>query len=56
MVDDLDYEGIVSLFLKKIIARLNRKIIFALMYFVMKIILFILFMYQMKNLRIVWIY
>ena len=41
---------------KNTIARLNKKIIFALMCFVMKIIWFILFMYQIKNLKIVWIY
>ena len=35
---------------KNTIARLNKKIIFALMCFVMKIIWFILFMYQIKNL------
>ena len=36
------------LFQKKIIVRLNKKIIFASMYFVMKIIWFILFMYPIK--------
>ena len=45
MVNDLDYEVIDF----PVLARLNKKIIFALMYFVMKIIWFILFMYQMKN-------
>ena len=39
-----------------ITAILNKKIIFAPMYFVKKIIWLIQFMYQMKNLRIVWIY
>ena len=38
------------LFLEKI-RRLNKKIISALMYFVMKMILFILFIYQIKNLK-----
>ena len=44
MVNHLDYES------KK------QKIIFALMYFVMKIIWFIMFIYQIKNLKIIWIY
>ena len=45
-----------SLSLKKILARLKRKIIFALVCFVMKIIWCIRFMYQIKNLtvRIYW--
>ena len=38
MVNDLDYADINFLSLKKIIVRLNKKIIFALMYFVMKMI------------------
>ena len=38
MINDLDYEGIKFLVSKKIIAELNNKTIFALMYFVMKII------------------
>ena len=42
--------------LKKITARLNKEIIFALMYFVIKRVLLILFMYQMKNLINVWFY
>ena len=42
MVNDLDYEGII--------VRWNRKIIFALMYFVMKMNWLILLMYQIKNL------
>ena len=41
--------------LRKILARLKRKIIFVLMYFVMKPSWFILFMYKMKNLKTVWI-
>ena len=45
-----------SLSLKKILARLKRKIIFALVCFVMKIIWCIRFMYQIKNLKTVWIY
>ena len=41
--------------IKKIIARVKRKIVLALMYFVMKVILLILFIYQIKNLN-VWIW
>ena len=41
---------------KKITARLNKRIIFALMYFVMEMIRCVLFIYQIKNLRNVWIY
>ena len=41
---------LIFLFLKKTIARLKRKIIFALGYFLMKMIWFNLFMYQIKNL------
>ena len=44
------------LYLKKIIKGLNKKIIFAFMYFVIKMTQFILFIYQNKNLKIVWIY
>ena len=43
------------LFLKKITEELKDKTIFALMYFAMKIIGLILLMYQIKNLKIVWI-
>ena len=39
------------LFLKKIIGKLNRKTTFPLMYFVVKIVWFILFIYQIKNLK-----
>ena len=39
------------LFLAKTLARLKRKIIFALMCFIMPIIWFLLFMYRMKNLK-----
>ena len=51
MINDLDYEGIEFPVSKK---DFNK--IFALMCFVIKTIWFILFMYQMKNLKIVWIY
>ena len=56
MVNDLDYKDIEFPVLKKIIVELHRKIIFALMYFVMKMVWLILSIYQMKNLKIVWIY
>ena len=56
MVNDLDYKHIKCPVSKKILARLKRKIIFALLCFVMKIIWFILFIYQKKNLKIVWVY
>ena len=44
------------LFPISIIAELKDKIIFALIYSVMKIIRFILFMSQIKNMEIIWIY
>ena len=56
MVNDLELKALNFLSLKKILARLKRKIIFPLMCFVMKITWFILFICQMKNLKIVWIY
>ena len=52
MVADLDYEDIKFPVSKSIIARLNKKVIFALMDFVLKMIWFILCMYKMKNLWI----
>ena len=42
--------------LKKILARLNKRNNSALMWFVMKIVWFIPFIYQIKNLKIVWFY
>ena len=39
-----------------ILARLKKETIFALMCFVMRVVWFILFIYLMKNLKIVWIY
>ena len=54
MVNDLDYKDIKCPVSKKILARLKRKIIFALL--CMKIIWFTLFIYQKKNLKIVWVY
>ena len=56
MVNDLDYEGIKFTFLKMILVKLKRKSIFALMSFVMKIVWLILFTYNMKIFKIVWIY
>ena len=53
MVNDLDYAIIEFQVSKKIIVRLNRKIIFALMCFLMEMIWFILLIYQIKNLKIV---
>ena len=38
MVNNLDYEGMIMKSLKKILSRLKRKIVFALMCFLMKII------------------
>ena len=52
---NMDYEGIEFPVFKKIFGKIGKKI-FPLMSFVMKIILFILFTYQMKNLKTVWIY
>ena len=53
MINDLDYEGIKYPVSKKTIVELKDKPIFSFMYFVMKIIWFILFIYQIKNLKIV---
>ena len=36
---------------KGIVVRFNKKVMFALVYFVMKITWFILFIYEMKNLK-----
>ena len=47
--------GLNFLFQKRIIAELKNKIIFALMYSVMKIIRLILLIYQIKSLIILWI-
>ena len=46
MVNDLDYVDVKFAVSKKIIKRSNRKIIFASMHFVMKMIWSILLMYQ----------
>ena len=55
MINDLDYADIECP-VSKNDSRIEQKIMFALMYFVMKMIWFILLMYQMKNLRIMRIY
>ena len=51
MVNDFDYEGMEFLVLKKLVARLNRRIIFASMNIVMKTVLLILPMYRIKNFK-----
>ena len=53
MVNNLEYEGVEFLIARK--ANSNIEKMFVLMYFVMKIIWFILFIYQIKNLKSVWI-
>ena len=55
MINGLDYKGIKVAVSKKITTKLKDKITFSLMYSVMKIIWSILLMYQIKNLKIVWI-
>ena len=55
MVNDLDYVDL-KFSLKRIVAGLKRKIASESIYFLMKMTLFILFMYQMKNLWNVLIY
>ena len=55
MINDLDYEGIKFPVSKKNIAKLKDKTIFALISFVIKMDRLILFIYQIKNLEIVWI-
>ena len=49
----LNYEGIDIPVSKRDYCRIEQKKIFASMYFVMKMIWFMLFMYQMKDLKIV---
>ena len=48
MVNDLRYEGIEFPVSKKDFNKIEKKVIFVLMYFIMKITWFILFMYQIK--------
>ena len=55
IINDHNYEGIKFTVSKRIIAQLNHKIAFTLMYSVMKIISLILLIYQIKNLKIIWI-
>ena len=58
MANDRDYRGINFGISKKDYDKIEKKIIFTLMNFVMKVnnTVFILFMYQNKNLKIIWIY
>ena len=58
MANDRDYRGINFGISKKDYDKIEKKIIFTLMNFVMKInnTVFIVFMYQNKNLKIIWIY
>ena len=51
MFNDFDYEVMEFLVLKKLVAKLNRRILFASMNFVMKMILIILPMYHIKNFK-----
>ena len=53
MVNDLDYKDIEFPVSKKDFKKIEKKIIFALMCFVMKMDWFILFIYLMKNLKTV---
>ena len=55
IVHDLDYESIKFPVSRKDFGKIE-KIIFALMCYVMKLNLYILFKYQMKNLKTAWIY
>ena len=58
MANDRDYRGINFGISEKDYDKIEKKIIFTLMNFVMKVnnTVFILFMYQNKNLKIIWIY
>ena len=56
MVNDLNYESIEFPVCKRDYIKIEQKTISPLMYFVMKIIWFILFIYQIKNLKTEWIY
>ena len=52
MVNDFDYADIgCHVSIKDYSRKIKRKIILALMYFVMKMIWFVLFIYQIKNLK-----
>ena len=52
MVNDLDYADITCPVSKLDNSKTEQKIMFTLMYFVMKKICFILFIYQLKNWRL----
>ena len=56
MVSDLDYVDIKFPVSKKNYINIEQKNSFALMYFVMKMIWFVLFIYQIKTLKITWLY
>ena len=56
MVSDLDYVDINFPVSKKNYINIEQKNSFALMYFVMKMIWFVLFIYQIKTLKITWLY
>ena len=56
MVDDLDYEGIDFPVSKKDFNKIEKKTNIWMMYFDMKLIWFILFMYRMKKFKIAWCY
>ena len=56
MVNDLDREGIECPVSKNDFNKIEKKINIVLRSFVMKIICFMLLMYQMKNLKLAWIY
>ena len=55
-VNDLDYVDIKFPVCKKDYTRLYRRITFALIYFFMKMVWFILFMYQIKKSEFAWTY
>ena len=55
MVINLEHEGVEFLIARKANSNIEKKM-FVLMYFVMKIIWFILFIYQIKNLKALWIF
>ena len=54
MVNDLDREGIECPVSKNDFNKIEKKINIVLRSFVMKIICFMLLMYQMKNLKLAW--
>ena len=56
MVNNFNYKDIEFLLSKKIIVKLSKKFMFALMNFAIKIIWFILLIHQIENLNTVWIY